>query len=155
MSPSDVLAVLLVQVDAQNPIMVSALRRAAAVFSRESAATIRRRHPHHLRLQQQPWQAPAIGSLYSSSLAEPALFTAISTEAIAATAADVVVSGGGVENDHLLWSDVRTMGAILGEFISVQDSDEVLVKVETMRKMARESRSSSSSLSLSGGDDII
>jgi hypothetical protein len=79
----------------------------------------------------------------------------ISTEAIAATVADVVVSGGGVENDHLLWSDVRTMGAILGEFISVQDGDEVLVKVETMRKMARESRSSSSSSSLSGGDDII
>ena len=109
------------------------------VFSRESAATIRRRHPHHLRLLQQPWQAPAIGSLYSSSLAEPALFTAISTaEAIAATAADVVVpGGGGVGDDHLLWSDVRTMGAILGEFISVQDGDKVLVKVETMRKMAR------------------
>jgi phosphoenolpyruvate carboxylase len=60
-----------------------------------------------------------------------------------------------VENDHLLWSDVRTMGAILGEFISVQDGDEVLVKVETMRKMARESRSSSSSLSTGGNDDRL
>jgi hypothetical protein len=32
------------------------------------------------------------------------------------------------------------MGAMLGVFISLHDGDEVLAKVETMRKMARESR---------------
>jgi phosphoenolpyruvate carboxylase len=76
-----------------------------------------------------------------SSLAEPTLFPAISADALAAT---TNADGGGGGGDHLLWSDVRTMGAILGEFMSVHDGDEVLAKVETMRKMARESRQSSS-----------
>jgi len=95
------------------------------------------RHQLPRRRQRRAW--------LSSSLAEPTLFPAISAEKAASTV--VNPDGVAVGSDHLLWTDVRTMGAILGESISVHDGDDVLVKVETMRKMARESRQQSS-----GGD---
>ena len=75
------------------------------------------------------------GSAWLSSLAEPTLFPAITVETASAAAANAATSGGG--GDSLLWSDVRTMGTMIGESISTHNGEDVLMKVETMRKMAR------------------
>ena len=108
------------------------------------------RHQLHPRRQRWAWL---------SSLAEPTLFPAISAEKAASATTTVNAENGSVAavavgSDHLLWTDVRTMGAILGESISVHDGDDVLVKVETMRKMARESRQQSSGGDLGRLDDM-
>lgn len=75
--------------------------------------------------------------LSASSLSEPTLFPAI-------TGADATddASGGGknLYDDHMLRSDVRTMGALLGDAISLHHGPDVLDKVEKMRTMAKESR---------------
>lgn len=78
------------------------------------------------------------GSTWLSSLAEPTLFPAITVETASAAAANAATSSGG--GDSLLWSDVRTMGTMIGESISTHNGEDVLMKVETMRKMARKSR---------------
>jgi len=78
------------------------------------------------------------GSAWLSSLAEPTLFPAITVETASAAAANAATSSGG--GDSLLWSDVRTMGTMIGESISTHNGEDVLMKVETMRKMARKSR---------------
>ena len=42
--------------------------------------------------------------------------------------------------DHMLRSDVRTMGTLLGDAISLHHGEDILEKVEKMRQMAKESR---------------
>jgi hypothetical protein len=79
------------------------------------------------------------------SLAEPTLFPKISPKRAAATTTTTEDNAKGVttavvgSDNHLLWDNVQTMGAVLGKSISAHDGDGVLAKVEAMRKMARES----------------
>jgi len=59
-----------------------------------------------------------------SSLAEPTLFPAVSSS----------------DDEALLRSDVRTMGALLGDAISQHHGPEVFEKIEALRSMAKASR---------------
>ena len=62
-----------------------------------------------------------------SSLAEPTLFPAISSDD---------------DDEALLRSDVRTMGTLLGDAISQHHGPEVFEKIEALRTMAKDSRMS-------------
>ena len=64
-----------------------------------------------------------------SSLAEPTLFPAISAD-------------DNNDGEALLRSDVRTMGALLGDAISQHHGPEVFEKIEALRSMAKASRMS-------------
>jgi len=48
-------------------------------------------------------------------------------------------------DDRMLRSDVRTMGTLLGDAITLHNGEDVLKQVEKMRNMAKESRSGSAS----------
>lgn len=50
-------------------------------------------------------------------------------------------------DDHMLRSDVRTMGNLLGDAISLHHGEDVLEKVEKLRNMAKQSRSNISGVS--------
>mmetsp|Transcript_22955 Transcript_22955/g.49667 ORF Transcript_22955/g.49667 Transcript_22955/m.49667 type:complete len:1032 (-) Transcript_22955:166-3261(-) len=90
-------------------------------------------HPH--QQQQRAWL---------SSLNEPTLFPAIvnSDDAVdnSSSSDGSPIANKNLYDDHMLRSDVRTMGTLLGDAIALHNGEDVLEKVEKMRKMAKESR---------------
>ena len=111
-------------------MLSSSSRRAATT----AAAARRHLARHNNRVQNQYHQLRAC---LSSSINEPTLFPTI-------ISADDIAKSGTNKNlydDHMLTSDVRTMGALLGDAISLHHGEDVLDKVEKMRMMAKEGRS--------------
>lgn len=86
----------------------------------------------------------------TSSLNEPTLFPFPAADAPVAAAAGGDAgdsdSNKQLHDDHMIRSDVRTMGTLLGDAISLHHGPEVLETVEKMRGMAKESRSAGASV---------
>ena len=155
------------------PSIVPILRRhpmiptASVISFRASSSTSS--HHHHpstrrRQQQQQQYQYQQARRSLSSSLNEPTLFPPIlggsnnnnnnnTTPILPPIVVDdnntkilLSSSADNINNyDHLLRSDVRTMGSLLGEAISSHHGQEILVKVEKMRQMAKESRAAAAS----------
>ncbi|KAL9179944.1 hypothetical protein ACHAXT_007914 [Thalassiosira profunda] len=129
--------------------MLAASRRASAAAARRAAVGAGRRvapspsvlsftpaatlydgfsgvatHRHHQRA-------------FLSSLMEPTLFPTLD----ASSAIDSSDASEALKDDRMLRSDVRTMGALLGDAIALHHGKDVLAQVEQMRNLAKESRS--------------
>jgi len=121
-------------------MMLSASRRATFTAARHAARGTAARQSKvtsspssSFQLQQRAWL---------SSMNEPTLFPTI--DASTAAAAVDPESNKNLYDDRMLRSDVRTMGTLLGDAISLHNGQEILDKVEQMRHMAKESRGSAS-----------
>jgi phosphoenolpyruvate carboxylase len=121
---------------------VAAARRQAATRTRVSSllATSTRsgnqRAAHNIantcRQHSYHYQHRCISAL--SSLNEPTLFPASSS-----SEDDMLTNMDGVSTSSLR-SDVRTMGALLGDAIALHHGEDILEKVEALRSMAKKSR---------------
>eukprot|EP00578_Thalassiosira_sp_NH16_P026819 CAMPEP_0181095118 /NCGR_PEP_ID=MMETSP1071-20121207/10353_1 /TAXON_ID=35127 /ORGANISM="Thalassiosira sp., Strain NH16" /LENGTH=1026 /DNA_ID=CAMNT_0023177487 /DNA_START=142 /DNA_END=3222 /DNA_ORIENTATION=+ len=90
-------------------------------------------HHRQQHLQQRAW--------LTSSLNEPTLFPSANADAAIDGSATVVSSADkNLYDDAMLRSDVRTMGALLGDAIARHHGEDVLEKVERLRGMAKVSR---------------
>ena len=119
-------------------MMLSASRRATFAAARHAPRATAARQSKvtsssSFRVQQRAWL---------SSMNEPTLFPTI--DASTAAAAVDPESNKNLYDDRMLRSDVRTMGKLLGDAISLHNGQEILDKVEQMRHMAKESRGSAS-----------
>ncbi|KAL7554679.1 hypothetical protein ACHAWF_018948, partial [Thalassiosira exigua] len=131
----------------RTPTMIAASRRAAVAASRRAASSSRSRGRHR-PLAALPSPSPSASCTSSppplplramSSLHDPTLFPSL--EEPHSGSVPPPASEDVHDDARLLRSDVRTMGALLGDAIALHHGEDVLEKVEKMRHMAKESRS--------------
>ncbi|KAL7439599.1 hypothetical protein ACHAXH_004093 [Discostella pseudostelligera] len=125
---------------ARHAVQAIGISSNAPIPIRSSASTLL--HHGHPRRQHQYQQ-----EYYLSSLNEPTLFPPT-----LGTNVDDNNKKNFSDYDYMLRSDVRTMGTLLGDAISLHHGDAILEKVEKMRQMAKESRASVSTTTTQPGD---
>jgi phosphoenolpyruvate carboxylase len=125
---------------ARHAVQAIGISSTAPIPIRSSASTLL--HHGHPRRQHQYQQ-----EYYLSSLNEPTLFPPT-----LGTNVDDNNKKNFSDYDYMLRSDVRTMGTLLGDAISLHHGDAILEKVEKMRQMAKESRASVSTTTTEPGD---